>query len=255
MSKPKHVQLSIPHPCTQNWDKMTPEAKGRHCAHCQKTVIDFTSWSDTALYNYFTKNTGAVCGRFTAMQLDRPMSIPYQPHSKLYRIAVALGLTLTLSPALHTYAQNRPPWLPAQCSVPVHKPVTDCPPSPIPGELRGNIVDDKKEPLPTTVVEMFRNGVLIAGNVSDYDGNYSIKALEPGTYEVKFLYLGMDSVTTTGVVITDSAVTKLDCTMQPSRNYKCSTGAVYYTGYSRIIDMDNPTKRTFSRESIDRMPH
>ena len=50
MSKPASIQITIPSPCSQNWDEMIQGDTGRHCTHCQKTVIDFTSWSDANLY-------------------------------------------------------------------------------------------------------------------------------------------------------------------------------------------------------------
>ncbi len=255
MNKPKHIQLSIPHPCTQNWDEMTPDAKGRHCAHCQKTVIDFTAWSDAALYNYFTKNTGAVCGRFTAMQLDRPMSIPYQPHSKLYRIAIALGLTLTLSQTPHLHAQNRPPWLPAHCAIPQRKQTNDTRPGQLPGELRGRIFDDKKEPLPSAVVQVFRDSIAVGGKITDYDGNYSIKPLEPGNYEVLVRYIGFDSFTRKSIVVVSDSITKFDFVMKKPSNLKVLGGMITTEYRVPLKNMNNPTKRTFTREDMDRMPH
>lgn len=109
MKKPLPIQLIIPHPCTQNRDDMTPNETGRYCAHCSKTVIDFTTWSDAALYNFFAKNTGSVCGTMYETQLNRNITIPYQPHSRLYRMTVALGLTLLFTQTPKLMAQTRPP--------------------------------------------------------------------------------------------------------------------------------------------------
>ena len=37
----------IPNPCHEDWNKMTPEDKGRHCSVCDKVVIDFTKMDST----------------------------------------------------------------------------------------------------------------------------------------------------------------------------------------------------------------
>jgi len=55
---------------------MLPNLQGRHCLNCQKTVVDFTSMTDTELVNYFKKNTGNTCGRFTNDQLQRDILVP-----------------------------------------------------------------------------------------------------------------------------------------------------------------------------------
>jgi hypothetical protein len=72
----KKINLSIPKPCHENWDKMTPSDKGRFCGSCQKTVVDFTSMSDRQIAEFFKRPTGSVCGHFHADQLQRDISIP-----------------------------------------------------------------------------------------------------------------------------------------------------------------------------------
>jgi len=55
---------------------MSPEEKGRFCSSCQKTVVDFTSMSDSGVAAFFKKVDGPVCGRFFADQLERPLEVP-----------------------------------------------------------------------------------------------------------------------------------------------------------------------------------
>jgi len=73
----KQLQLSIADPCHEDWDKMTPAAKGRFCGSCQKQVVDFSTMSDRQVAEFFKKpSTGSVCGRFMSDQLDRDIEIP-----------------------------------------------------------------------------------------------------------------------------------------------------------------------------------
>ena len=55
---------------------MTPVEKGKYCALCEKTVIDFSGMSDAQLVAFFRSHTGNMCGRFAKDQLDRSIEIP-----------------------------------------------------------------------------------------------------------------------------------------------------------------------------------
>lgn len=52
---------------------MTPQGPGRHCAACQKTVVDFTQKTDAEILAALTQATSGTCGRFRAEQLARPL--------------------------------------------------------------------------------------------------------------------------------------------------------------------------------------
>ncbi|MFN8291224.1 MAG: carboxypeptidase-like regulatory domain-containing protein [Chitinophagaceae bacterium] len=73
----KKIQLTIPKPCHEDWDKMTPVEKGKFCGSCQKQVVDFSVMSDRQVAAFFRKpSTGSVCGRFMTDQLDREIEVP-----------------------------------------------------------------------------------------------------------------------------------------------------------------------------------
>lgn len=72
----KYLQIQIPKACHENWDKMDTAQQGRFCNSCQKNVIDFTIMSDNDLVNFFKKNKGNVCGRFTGDQLNTDIPVP-----------------------------------------------------------------------------------------------------------------------------------------------------------------------------------
>lgn len=64
------IQITIPEPCQEGWQNMTPVEKGRFCASCQKTVLDFTHLSDNEIINLVAKND-TLCGRINVSQLNR----------------------------------------------------------------------------------------------------------------------------------------------------------------------------------------
>jgi len=72
----KKIQLSIPEPCHENWDEMTPNGKGKFCASCQKPVIDFTNMTERQVAEFFKKPGSSACGRFYQDQLNKDIQLP-----------------------------------------------------------------------------------------------------------------------------------------------------------------------------------
>ncbi len=66
------LKISIPQPCHEDWNEMSPNEQGRHCSSCAKTVVDFTVLSDDEVKNFFiNKKEERVCGRFKQTQLQQ----------------------------------------------------------------------------------------------------------------------------------------------------------------------------------------
>lgn len=67
------MRITIPEPCHEKWLEMSPKEKGRHCAKCDKVVVDFTQKSDLEIKQYFYDNSN-FCGRFHQPQLNRQLT-------------------------------------------------------------------------------------------------------------------------------------------------------------------------------------
>lgn len=65
-----YFRLHIENPCSESWDEMSPREGGRHCAHCEKTVVDFTRLTDREISQLVSKGK-KLCGRLRTDQLDR----------------------------------------------------------------------------------------------------------------------------------------------------------------------------------------
>lgn len=100
----RKYKITIPEPCHENWDKMTPKESGRFCLSCSKTVIDFTTMLPEEVQHFFIQNQNeSICGRFKKSQLDTitiqiPSTVLYtQTHyHKMFLLAlfIAMGTTL-----------------------------------------------------------------------------------------------------------------------------------------------------------------
>ncbi len=97
----KTFAISIPKPCHEDWNKMTPDAKGAFCGSCQKSVYDFSKKTDEEIIEVFEKEEkGKVCGRFTPAQLSQPIFSNGNP-SITSRLAIfAYALLMVFGAAL-----------------------------------------------------------------------------------------------------------------------------------------------------------
>lgn len=62
--------INIQSPCHESWDGMTPNANGRHCQSCSKTVTDFSQMTDAQIISYLSNNHN-ICGRIGVKQLEK----------------------------------------------------------------------------------------------------------------------------------------------------------------------------------------
>lgn len=88
------LQLHIPQPCHEDWNKMTPVDKGKFCGSCNKQVVDFSLMSDQQVLNYFSTATGKTCGRFAEDQLQRELVPTKIERKKAWWIALMMPFLL-----------------------------------------------------------------------------------------------------------------------------------------------------------------
>ncbi|MGI4883997.1 MAG: energy transducer TonB [Janthinobacterium lividum] len=85
-------------PCSESWAAMTPTARGRHCARCQRVVHDFTRSQNPAADLAAARAAapdGRVCGRFAGAQVQGPP--PLTRRLRWFLVALVLVVTQGLS--------------------------------------------------------------------------------------------------------------------------------------------------------------
>lgn len=97
-------KITIPKPCHEDWNAMTPDQTGRFCGSCVKSVVDFTSMETAAIQEYFAQNPGKnVCGRFKNEHLGKfTLNIPQSILNKkmTFRKAFLLALFVVMGTSL-----------------------------------------------------------------------------------------------------------------------------------------------------------
>ncbi len=85
------------------------------------------------------------------------------------------------------------------------------------GSIEGTILDKTSgESLPFVNVVLYQDGIMKKGTTSDFDGNYSIKEITPGIYEMRFQYIGYKPYVVKDVKIEPSASIKRNIDMEGS---------------------------------------
>lgn len=107
--------------------------------------------------------------------------------------------------------------------------------------LAGKVTDEEtSEPILFGSVALYKNGVLITGTETDFDGNYSFSAIDPGTYDVEVSYVGYQPKRVTGVTVLAGKANKADISMASGSGVVLEE--IIVTAYEvPLIEQDNTT--------------
>ena len=121
------------------------------------------------------------------------------------------------------------------------------------GALKGKILDATTgEAIPFANVVVLRNGNIIGGGVSDFDGNYTVKPIPVGKFTVKSSFIGYNTLQINDVVINNDKIRFLNLQMNSSNQEIDEVDVIAYT--VPLIDKDNTsTGGTVTSEEISKM--
>ncbi|HWY98777.1 MAG TPA: carboxypeptidase-like regulatory domain-containing protein [Bacteroidia bacterium] len=184
MKKSNTINISVDEPCNQNWDAMKLTGNGRRCDSCNKTVVDFSKFTDKELIDFLQKAKGEICGRLNEYQLERPIYLP-TTNNNSYLSKALLGTTLIAGIAAtangQTFHKNIAP-----AAVPAPLPTVMTYPNESAAAttskqtekdsskrlVHGIITDARtKEPLVDAYVEVIGSGIYVQTNS---DGKYEL---------------------------------------------------------------------------------
>jgi hypothetical protein len=184
------IVLTVPQPCHENWKTMTSDEKGRFCGACQKTVIDFSQFSDRQLAEFFKKPVDTVCGRFYPDQLERVLTVPKKriPWVKYFFTISLPAFLLTLKAG----AQNNTRTLGkvAVCVKPTGKDSLVVPEKiPATKTIKGRIINEKGEPVGYASIIIEES---LRGWITNEAGEFEIKDVTAAEASVKISAVGFE---------------------------------------------------------------
>ena len=82
------------------------------------------------------------------------------------------------------------------------------------GEITGRVTDkDSKEGVSFATVVLLQNGAEKGGAITDFDGYYSIKPVDPGTYDIRVTSVGYNQGGQDGVFVQADQIVTLNMTL------------------------------------------
>lgn len=86
------------------------------------------------------------------------------------------------------------------------------------GSIYGTIIDEAKDPVPNAQVFVSSGGIQQGAVVTDFDGNFVVKPLSAGTYDVRVNYSGYKSEIVEGISVSISGGVAVNFELEPSSN-------------------------------------
>ncbi len=123
------------------------------------------------------------------------------------------------------------------------------------GGISGKVVDENGEGVPVANVILVDNKGVTTGRGSntDFDGNYSIKPLTPGKYNLQVSYIGYGTQVQQGVVVSADKETFIDMKLKPSSTQLDAVEIISYK--VPLIDPGKTSSQnTVTSEEIANMP-
>jgi len=123
------------------------------------------------------------------------------------------------------------------------------------GALKGKVLDkDTKEPIPFANIILENKGSQVGGATSDFDGNYMIKPITPGKYDLKATFVGYQTVLIQGIIIGGDQIRFYDVELTSTSE---TLGEVEIIDYKvPLIDKDaTASGATITAEEISKMPN
>jgi outer membrane receptor for ferrienterochelin and colicin len=122
------------------------------------------------------------------------------------------------------------------------------------GTLNGRVTDaNTGEPIPFANIVIELNGSTVTGGTTDFDGNFSIKPIPAGKYDVVASYVGYAAVKVTNVQIPAGKITFQNFTLKPAAEILKEVEVVEYK--VPLISKDQTSSGgTVTSEEIAKMP-
>ncbi len=149
------IGITIPKPCHEDWNTMSPQEQGKYCMVCSKVVFDFTQMSNNDIIQTIQTANSKICGRLDGQQLDslRPKyQLPKKMKVFLYALTVAFLIELPTDAFAQTFQDT-------SSYQNIHY-----------SEIHGRVTDEKGQALDFAAVKVLNKDKIVGGARTDMNG-------------------------------------------------------------------------------------
>lgn len=116
------------------------------------------------------------------------------------------------------------------------------------GEIHGKILDSLSKPMPGVAV-VVDNGVDMVSGSTDEHGKFRLRALKAGTYDLKAIMMGMDTLSVKSIGVTAEKTIYLDDMIMREATYMTKVVDIVYT--PAHLDPTGGTMNTIQGKDLD----
>lgn len=122
------------------------------------------------------------------------------------------------------------------------------------GEIRGRITDGENgEGIPFANIIALQSEAQKAGATTDFDGNFSIKPLSPGKYDLKVTYVGYQPTETKGVLVSSDKFVIVNFSL--NKGIKLTEVEITEYKIPLFSKDETATGQTLTKDEITKMPY
>ena len=207
--------LTIPSPCTADWDSMIGNDQVRFCEHCSLEVHNLSMMTRNQAQRLVSRSNGRLCVRYHHDSTGRPLTLPVG--QKLHRIGrrvsrIAAGaftatLSVTSAVAQSSASSQSGSWNPPNATQPN---VRWAPGS----SIAGTVTDQNGAVIPGATISLSNSELQVALYAStDFNGQFRIESLQAGVYTLRIEAPGFAANQTDGLYVQANGEARADRTL------------------------------------------
>ncbi|MDF2437290.1 MAG: enterobactin receptor protein [Bacteroidota bacterium] len=118
------------------------------------------------------------------------------------------------------------------------------------GTIKGTIKGDDGAPLFGALIRLYEDATMVTGTTTDFDGNYSIKDITPGDYDMEISYMNMGTKRINKVNVDPVQIAYINTKLAPNL-----LGTVEVTAEKFEKSIINPIFSTMTPINIEQIEH